>query len=270
MNLKSPLNYAGSKTELMPQLIKYFPEKETVDTLYDVFAGGLSVSINSEYNKIISNDIIIPLISLYKEIQSLDYETLISNVLKHKIKKDDPEAYAEMRNNYNIDKKDPYLFFGLVCSCTNNLMRFNKSGGFNQTFGKRNISDNTINKLKDYYEVIKSKNIEFTNYDFLELFRVKYPKTTDFVYFDSPYNITESGYNSTWQEKMDKDLFNLMDKLNDDGIRFAYSGVSIHKNIDNPNMKYLSKYKVINLEQSYEKVAKIKGLKSQEILVVNY
>ena len=45
MILKPPTNYAGSKDKLMPQIIEYFPKD--VDTFYDVFCGGLSVSINS-------------------------------------------------------------------------------------------------------------------------------------------------------------------------------------------------------------------------------
>jgi site-specific DNA-adenine methylase len=35
--LKSPLNYAGSKHDLMPQLLEYFPKVDSVEVFYDVF-----------------------------------------------------------------------------------------------------------------------------------------------------------------------------------------------------------------------------------------
>ena len=35
--LKSPLNYTGSKHDLMEQLLQHFPSSESVDCFYDVF-----------------------------------------------------------------------------------------------------------------------------------------------------------------------------------------------------------------------------------------
>ena len=62
-----------------------------------------------------------------------------------------------MRETFNQEGAiDPFKFFSLCSSCTNNMMRFNKKFLFNQTFGKRSINDNTIQKLKDYSERIKS------------------------------------------------------------------------------------------------------------------
>ena len=69
--LKSPLNYAGSKHDLMEQLLQHFPSPESVEVFYDVFAGGLSVSINTDYKKTIANDIIKPLIEFYYNLNKL-------------------------------------------------------------------------------------------------------------------------------------------------------------------------------------------------------
>ena len=55
--LKPPTNYTGSKHNLITELIKYFPPKEDVNKFYDVFCGGLSVSMNVDYDVIISNDV---------------------------------------------------------------------------------------------------------------------------------------------------------------------------------------------------------------------
>ena len=90
MIYKSPLNYAGSKDKLMNQLLEYFPKN--VNCFYDVFCGGLSVSINVPYINIISNDIISPLIEFYKNLKlaadndNIDQE--IDKIVSFKIDKE--------------------------------------------------------------------------------------------------------------------------------------------------------------------------------------
>ena len=273
--LQPPTNYTGSKHKLIEQFLQYFPKENTVDTFYDVFCGGLSVSINCDYKKIIANDIILPLISFYKNLQTAslndDVENEIIKILSYAIPKDSPEKYAEVRKDFNLTADNPYLFFALVSSCTNNMMRFNKSFKFNQTFGKRSINDNTVKKIVDYCDVIKEKEINFTNKSYPDLFKDNPPNKNSFVYYDPPYLSSEAGYNAYWSKELEIGLFDVMKDLDDSGIRFAYSNVSVHKGIENPYMKkYLNKYNVIEMEQSYEKVARNKNTESKEILVTNY
>jgi len=272
--LKSPLNYAGSKHKLMPQLIKYFPNKVDVDIFYDVFAGGLSVSMNTEYQKVISNDVVKPLISFYKNLQNADnIDEEVSKIKSFAVDKTSQSDFLRVREEFNETSDDPYLFFSLVSSCTNNMMRFNRSFKFNQTFGKRTMNDNTFEKIRSYYDVIKSKKVLFTNYHYRELFEKHFPKKGDFVYLDPPYvsELTEAGYNSYWTKQDEEYLYDLLDRFDSEGIRFALSGVSVHKGVNNPYMNRLNKYNIINLDHSYEGVARIKNLgQSQEILVINY
>lgn len=273
--LKPPTNYSGSKDKLLPQLVEYFPNKENVNNFYDVFCGGLSVTINTEYNKIIANDIIEPLIHfyqiLYDAANSNKVESEIQNLQKAKIDKDSKEDFLNVRLSFN-KTRDPYLFFALVSSCTNNMMRFNKKFEFNQSFGKRTINLNTVQKIRDYCEVMIEKDILFTSMNFDELLKIYPPGKNDFVYLDPPYGfITEAGYNAYWGKENEAKLFDTIDDLNEKGIKFALSGVSIHKGKENPNMDRINKYKVIELDHSYEKVARKKNAgKSQEILVLNY
>lgn len=276
MNIyKSPLNYAGSKHELIPELLTYFPSTDSVSTFYDVFAGGLSVSINTNYKKTISNDIIKPLIDFYQILKkSADNNNIMSEINKIKsfaIDKESKSDFLSIRNKFN-ETNDPYLFFSLVSSCTNNLMRFNKSFKFNQSFGKRSINDNTVKKLFDYCNILKNKDIIFSCSDYISLFNNNTINKEDFVYLDPPYgNISEAGYNAYWSKSHENDIYNLLNDLDKSGIRFALSGMSIHKGIDNPNLSKLLKFNIINLEHSYEKVARKKNVgQSQEILVTNY
>ena len=75
-----------------------------------------------------------------------------------------------MRSEFNEKGSvDPYQFFCLVVSCTNNMIRWNKKFQFNQTFGKRTYNKNTEEKLIEYFNRIKELNVKFTNYTYTDL-----------------------------------------------------------------------------------------------------
>jgi len=272
MILKPPTNFSGSKDKLIPQLLNYFPKD--VNKFYDVFAGGLSVTINTPYKNIISNDIITPLIefykSLYKSSVEGDVESEIQKILEYKIDKKSKEDFLRVREEFN-STGNYYQFFALVSSCTNNMMRFNKKFKFNQTFGERTINENTLQKIRQYSIRMKEKDIHFYNENFINLFEKSNPCNNDFVYLDPPYfGLSEAGYNAYWSADLECKLYDLMSDMTNNGIRFALSGMSIHKDVQNPNLKKLEKYNIINLDMNYDKVAKNKSGISQEILVTNY
>ncbi len=68
--VKSPMNYTGGKYKLLNQIIPLFSSE--IDIFYDLFAGGLDVSINIESKKIIANDSLSQLISLYSFLKEND------------------------------------------------------------------------------------------------------------------------------------------------------------------------------------------------------
>jgi adenine-specific DNA-methyltransferase len=280
--LKSPLNYTGSKTELMEQLLPFFPTNESVRCFYDIFAGGLSVTMNSPYTNIIANDIIKPMMVFYsnlkKAVKNNKIDEEISKILSYKIDKNDKDAYTELRNRFN-ESKNPYDFFSLVNSCTNNMMRFNKKMKFNQTFGNRSINDKTIEKLKNYIVVFSVKNISLLSTKYQNIFDDSYmnmrglsaPTPEDFVYLDPPYLITEAGYNAYWSKSDEENLYTILDNLNSKNIRFLMSNVATHKNKTNPFLDKIKKYDIIPIRYDYEKVSR-KSIPSntQEIIVKNF
>jgi hypothetical protein len=58
--------------------------------------------------------------------------------------------------------------------------------------------------------------------------------------------------------------------LDTNGVRFVMSNVREHNGIINPHLDKLSKYKIIDLDYDYEKVAKKKGKGTKEIIVKNF
>jgi len=266
---KSPLNFTGAKHKLMPVLLEHFPKD--VETFYDVFAGGLSVTVNCEYDNIVANDVIEPLIEFYKEFQYYLSDDRFINVIKsYAIPKDKQDDYNLVRSEFN-ETGNPFLFFALVSSCTNNMMRFNKKMKFNQSFGRRTVNKSTIAKLRDYHRIIKyEKNIRFTNLDYVKFLTEENPGPGDFVYLDPPYLNTDPGYGTyrLWHNELM--LYSMLEMLDANGVRFVMSNVREHDGKINPYLDKLKRYKIIDLDFDYEKVAKKKGKGTKEIIVKNF
>lgn len=267
--INSPFNYTGSKSGLIDQLHKYLPTDCSI--CYDVFCGGGGFFVNSldKFAKIYANDIITPLIQFYQWLKEDDWDRIISTLTLStaNIPKDNQQAYLDLRKRYNVDKQ--FIdFFMLVCSCTNNMMRFNKKLEFNRTWGKRNFNKNTEQRLKAYHNrIFHNDKIEFSNKSFSDVEILD----NSFVYLDPPYLITEAGYNAYWSKDLERKLYDYIDELNNRKIKFMLSNVLKHKGILNPHKNRLDKYRIIELDFTYKKVARRdQEGDTVEIIVVNY
>jgi len=263
--IASPLNYTGSKLKLLPQLIPLFPKTTTI---VDAFCGGGSISFNTNYEITIANDIITPLVEFYSFLQTNSWETILSFINARQLgyDKNNQNHYSALRDRFNSEK-NCIDFFLLVCSCTNNMLRFNKKFEFNQTWGKRAYNPKTEEKLYGYWKRLQSKKIIFSNKSF-DL--VTIPEDA-FVYLDPPYMITEAGYNSYWGKDKEAQLYDFIDSLNEKGIKFALSNVALHKGRENPYMHRLKQYNISELKFEYDKVSRTDETSvSKEISVRNF
>jgi DNA adenine methylase Dam len=259
--IKSPINYMGSKFAILDKLIPLFPKTET---LVDLFAGGGSVYMNvcGMYDKVIANDKIHDLIEIHKNLQNDDF---VSVAISRSIETiGNKEAYSNLRDEYNTTHK-PELLLALIWSCNSNMMRFNKSGQFNQTFGDRGFNDSKRVILEKYTRNVNLSNISFQSSDF---FDVEIPQNS-FVYIDPPYSNTEAGYNTLWCG--DDKLIEYIDSLLDRSILFGISGVINEK--PNPVIDFLrskgDNIKIHTFGDLYQKVAKVKRV-NQEFYATNY
>ena len=98
----------------------------------------------------------------------------------------------------------------------------------------------------------------------------------DFVYCDPPYLITCATYNEKdgWNEQCEKDLLNLLDNLNSQGVRFALSNVLFSKGKTNDILiEWSKKYNIHHLDYTYQNCSyhtKDKNTKPDEVLITNY
>lgn len=279
---KSPLNYIGGKYKILPQIMKFFPKK--IDTMVDLFAGGCDVCTNISANKIYANDINHFVIDIYKTFQTMTIEELLfyidRTIEKNNLSITNKEAYNAFRRAYNEDgNHNPLDLYILVCFAFNYQFRFNNNHKFNSPFGKdRSCFNQSIREnLVEFHKHIQ--NIEFSSINFKQ-FDITNLKAGDFLYADPPYLITTGSYNDGkrgfegWNEKDDKILFDLLDQLNVQGVKFALSNVSEHKGLKNTALiEWKKKYHTHRINYNYKNSnyhAKHTDKKTNEILITNY
>lgn len=298
--IKSPLNYIGGKTKLLPQLLPLFPKK--INAFVDLFCGGANVGINVNANKNIYCDKNVDLIEMLKVIKDTPIDDLLEEITK--IIKDyglsdssiygytrynslssiglatyNKKAFMLLRNDFNKNyaKTDDYyiMLYVLVIFSFNNQIRFNKMHKFNLPVGKRDFNHNMQKNLNEFKHTLDTQNAFFLCADFRN-FDITQLSYKDFVYCDPPYLITTGSYNEQngWTEQDERDLLAFLDKLNRMGIKFALSNVLKHKGKENVLLlNWSSKYTVHKLDFNYKNSnyqSKNKDALTEEVLITNY
>lgn len=233
----SPMNYIGGKWKLLPQIMPLFPEK--ISTFVDIFCGGCNIGINVNADKIIFNDNLIYLIDMYKSFLDKSKEEVIEYVEKRILEFDlsltNNDGFIALRHVYNSNR-NPLDLFVLVAYSFNHQIRFNSSHEYNNPFGKERscYNRNMKAKLIEFLDALHSKNVKFSSMDFRDFDYSSLGKD-DFIYADPPYLITTGSYNdgkrgfSGWNVQEEIALLNILQQLNDRGVKFALSNVTEHK-----------------------------------------
>jgi DNA adenine methylase Dam len=294
--IKSPLNYYGNKSKLLPQILPMFPSN--INNFYDVFCGGLDVSLNVQANNINANDKHEDLIWLWNEILKYNSDSLGDELLTidrkcfpmndvdgkslntygrtgdkdtwNKLMNQKREVYYKLREEFNnLKDKD----FKTVILLSLNSVGLQDSFKIDNrkikfTCGNNRVNKNNQNSLNNIAD--KIKHIKFTNNDFRYIKDIDF-KENDFIYLDPPYLHT-SQYEIKWNEQDEKDLYNLLDYLHNNNVKFALSNFADGKNHDNEYLKeWCGKYNIHYLNNKHTNLDGIsKKGKRQEILVTNY
>ena len=170
------------------------------------------------------------------------------------------------------------MFYAMLTNAFNYQIRFNKNGEYNMPFGRNRSSFNpTLEKnFIAFIDRMKEKNINFICSDFSKVDLSSLTKD-DLVYCDPPYLITCASYNENggWNEIKEHQLLNLLDSLNDRGVKFALSNVMFSKGkVNNVLLEWSKKYNVHHLNKNYANCnyhTKDKSLNTtDEVLITNY
>ena len=302
--IQSPLNYTGGKYKLLPQILPHFPKD--IDYFVDLFCGGGNVGINVPCNRVLFNDnnsIIRYMFGTFKNMDKEETFRLIDSIIKEYglsdsdkfgyeyygcnsadgLSKYNTNGYLRLRDDFNKMQNKDYGYYitlyVLIVYSFNNQIRFNRKGEFNLPAGKRDFNRKMREKLSAFIDRLKSGDYTFESNDFREISDEDWNDKT-FVYVDPPYLITCATYNEQdgWNEELEKELLNYLDKLNDRGIRFALSNVLQSKGKENKLLldwvnRNIGKYRVIYLDYTYANSnyhTKDRTSKTDEVLIVNY
>ena len=278
--VRSPLFYVGDKYKLMPQLRTLFPKN--INTFYDVFCGGGSASLNTSAQKYVLNDLDTNVIQLHKFLSEQaknfddflhhEYELIDSFGLtrssagilpanfddirvqfkKTYYAKINKASYLKLRAAFNADKMRSDLMYLLLVYGFNHMTRFNSKGNFNLPVGNVDWNNNVEKALRNYADFMQNTEIDFSNDDFVHFVNSKEYNKGDFLYFDPPYLITFSEYNKWWNDSTEKQLYTLLDNLNERGVKWGLSNVFTHKGKSNTILKeWAQGYNIYPIKANY-------------------
>lgn len=283
--IKSPLNYIGGKYKILPQIFPLFPKD--IDCFVDLFTGGANVGINSAASKITLNDNLVYLVDMYEALAKMSEEDVFNHVdavvSEYGLSLTNTDGYNSFRDHYNATR-NPIDLLILTFFSFNHQIRFNNSHQFNTPFGKNRSRYNASIKknLTRFLNALHSKNVEFQKHEF-DKFDFAKLTSKDFVYCDPPYLITVGSYNdgkrgfTGWGEEQEKKLLEILDNLNNRGIRFALSNVLTHKDMTNHLLQKWVEEKHYNVHRinndftnsNYHTSTHVKET-TQEVLITNY
>jgi adenine-specific DNA-methyltransferase len=240
--IKSPLNYTGSKIEILDSIINILPKH--IDIFIDAMGGAFNVGANIIATKeVVYQEYLPHIFDLINYLLDKNKKQII-NVVKHRIdelemNKSNKESYYKLREKYNQEKLISDLFI-LHCYCFQNQIRFNSKNDFNTPIGNSSFNNNTINKIINFSP--KTKNITLVKQSY-EVFDLRKVTKDSLFYFDPPYLITSAAYNDGkrgfkgWDDDQEQKLLKYLDKLNALGYKFILSNVLSHKGRTNLLLK---------------------------------
>ena len=270
----SPLNYIGGKYGTLGLIKSNLPKK--INTFYDVFGGGATVSINVDAESIVYNDINTYVVDLLSYLAESDifmvYKDIQKTIKKYKLEKENKDAYYLLRSNYN-DNKQPLLLYLLICYGFEHQIRFNSKHEFNNPCGNSGFNDKMYEKLISFNLRSKDLNISFKNASYLTLF--EHIKQGDFVYLDPPYLSNRGVYQdgkrgfNGWDEEQESEMYNFMERLNKNKINFMLSNYVEHDGCENSGLLLWAKKNGFKIIYD-DKITKRNRQDRREIIIINY
>lgn len=287
----SPIYYMGNKRRLIARgLVELFPSD--IGGFYDLFGGSGVVSLNTNANQYVLNELDNNVFGMYQNIKNNDPRVIINHIenridefeLPRKsthsknTTKDERDYYKKrymrFREYYNANR-NPLDLFVLMNYCMSQTMRFNQSGGFNMPFGSdRFIKENHSVRYYDFHEFLNKKETKITNKSYLEFNTSDY-NDSDFIYLDPPYMNTIATYNENgkWDNEDQEELLKYCLELDRKGIRFAMSNIFKNRSFYNENLIDWCKNNNFNVYDfkgfSYSNFGKASS-DSREVLITNY
>lgn len=226
MRVPHPIPYQGSKRQIAPQILAYFPRD--IHTLIEPFAGSAAVSIAAAcYGKAARfhlNDINKPLMALWEQIINAPEEIAASYEKLWYAQQSNPRAfYDNIRDEFNRTQRPDYFLY-LLARCVKASVRYNPKGEFNQSPDNRRLGREPKKMAEDIMAVsyLFRGRTTLTSLDYREILQRATPD--DLVYMDPPYQgVCESGDPRYYGRVIFQEFIQDLAYLNTQGIPFILS-----------------------------------------------
>lgn len=236
----SPLNYCGSKSEIVPEILQVLPKE--ISVFVDAFGGAFNVGINVSAKKVIYNEFNPYVFEMVKWLTTVDrtklVETVESIVESYGLKPCDVDAYKQLRVDYNKTHTTALLYC-LTLYSFQHLLRYNNKHEFNMPVGNSGYNESVRERLLNF---VPSCEIEYLNKDYVDLDYDGFDQHTVF-YFDPPYFTTVGDYNDGkrgmkgWSLTEEIEFHGVLEKLIQQGRPFVLSNVLDHNGKENTLLK---------------------------------
>lgn len=221
-----PIPYQGSKRNLAPVILEYFPQK--VDRLVEPFAGSAAISLATAYKGLAStflvNDAHEPLAVLWREIVERpdqladEYEDLWNKQIGK-----EQDFYNSIRTKFNKTHRPAYFLY-LLARCVKAAIRYNSSGEFNNSPDNRRkgaLPSNMRERIKGASTLLQRRSI-IASCDYKQI--LEDCTKNDLIYMDPPYQGVCGNRDNRYAPKVDHASFcDALAMLNDKGCLFVVS-----------------------------------------------
>lgn len=214
------LKWAGGKSRLIQQYIRYFPQN--YQTYYEPFLGGGAIFFYLQPPAAVLTDINAELITTYRCVRD-HVEELICILKEHKIRHNKDYYYSMRAKSSGNELEQAARLIYLNKTCFNGLYRVNSQGKFNVPLGRYdnpNICHEDL--LRAASMALASCEIKYA--DFTEVLNYA-TSSNDFVFCDPPYHPISNtsyftGYNqNSFAEKDQERLRNTCEELANRGVK---------------------------------------------------
>lgn len=221
--------WTGSKWLIANDINPLIPE--TCENYIEPFLGGgaILLSNSTRFKNLTGSDLYEPLIKLWELLRD-DPKTVIERYknLWHELRqeveeldldrdrgKNHPKLFYRCREEFN-QKHDPFLLLFLSKTCINGVIRFSKTGKFNNSFHHGRLGQ----KPESFAECVKNlsgviQSVKFKSADAFET--IENATKKDFVFLDPPYFSSNNRYIENYS--IDQ-LESLLEYLNKRGAKW--------------------------------------------------
>lgn len=229
--MKTPhlVQYQGSKRNIAPEIIRYFPKR--IHRLIEPFCGTAAISIYAatccQIETFWLNDLNAPLVEMlnlcvdnpdklyfkYKEIWENQFFEGVDSV----------QYFFHQRDKFN-SSPTPELMLFMLARVVKGAIRYNSNGQMNQSCDKRRFGTQP-QRVRENALMISSllkKKVIFSSKDYREILNQAQPG--DLVYMDPPYQGTSNTRDDRYFQGVDYEEFvSALSNLNSRGIDYIVS-----------------------------------------------